>query len=318
LAKFERILIIVNPVSGLSQGQRVGRRLAERLERLGMICTLRSTGGREDATRWAQEAGPEGFDLIVAIGGDGTVQEVVAGLMRSPDRVPLAHLPVGTANVIAIALSLPWTIRQAAEVIRAGRVLPFDVGYLPKLDRHFLLMAAIGYPARIIRDSPRRWKNLFGIFTYVAAAIRNLFLPEDALLEIEAGPAPLVLRGHTVLITNIGRIQYIGLKVSPHTSPHDGLFDISIVSSKTVVDVLKILWRILTWRRQTPNLRELQAKEVRIVTNPPLPVQIDGEIIGTTPIVAEVVFGAVRVVVPRGYRETGRFWRIRSATATRD
>jgi len=294
--------VVVNPVAGFSQGRRLARRVVKRLAAAGVDCAVVETTGQGDARRWAAGAGAEGFDLVLAIGGDGTVQEVVAGLVGADPQVPLAHLPVGTANVIALALSLPWTSRLAAEVILDGKILPFDVGFLPDLRRHFFLMAAIGYPARIIQDSPRRLKNLFGIFSYVAAAFRNLSRPGNARLEVLAGPAPLVVKAHTVLITNLGRIQRTGLKVSPDTSPHDGRFDISLVWTRTVWDVLKIVLRLLTWRRPTRSLRNLQASRVRIDADPPLPVQIDGEIIGTTPVLAEVVPGGVEFLVPRSYR----------------
>ncbi len=302
MASFRRALIIVNPVSGLAQGTRLGQRLAGRLQECGMECSLRRTRGEGDATQWARAAGEEGFDVIVAVGGDGTVAEVAAGLVNAPRKIPLAHLPVGTANVIAIALSLPWMIRTAAAVISQGRVRSFDVGYLPDFGRHFLLMAAIGFPARIIKDSPRKWKNFLGVFAYLAAGIRNLFIPNHARLEIDTEYAPMVVKGHTVLITNIGRIRQFGFAVAPGTSPHDGRFDVSIISSRTVWDVLKILLHLITWRQRTRAMRNFRAERVRVLADPPLPIQIDGEILGMTPVIVEVIHGGVDIVVPAGYR----------------
>jgi diacylglycerol kinase (ATP) len=204
MPEFKDILCIVNPESGLRQGERMGRRLAARFEERGRRCVLRRTAGLGDAARWAAAAAAEGFDLILAVGGDGTVQEVVEGLMRTDTRVPVAHVPVGTANIIAIALSLPWSTRLAMDVIENGQVLPFDVGHVPLLERHFVLMAGIGYPARIIQGAPRRHKKLLGFLAYVASGLRNLFLPAHARITVDADGRILSAVGHTALVINIG------------------------------------------------------------------------------------------------------------------
>ncbi|MFH1843519.1 MAG: diacylglycerol kinase family protein [bacterium] len=304
MSPFHHILLIVNPVSGLAQGVRIGQRLQKRLQGSGCHCAMRRTEKSGDASAWAQRAGEEGFDLIVAIGGDGTLQEVAAGLVTAPRKIPVAHVPVGTANVIAIALSLPWSTRLAQDIILNGQVIPFDVGYLPDLDRHFLLMAAIGYPARIIQDSSRRLKSTFGFLAYIGAAFRHAFIPDQARLRIETENEQFDLDGHTILVTNIGRIKDLRLKVSPTTSPHDGKFDVTIISSRTFWDVLRILFRLLTWRgRKPPRVRYCDAERVTISADPPVPVQIDGEVLGSTPLTARILPGAIEMVVPSSYSQ---------------
>ena len=101
---FERAVLIVNPVSGQARGLRLGQQLRRALEERNIFCTLRVTGGAGDAQSWARSAAADGFDLIVAIGGDGTVGEVVSGQARTTGKVPIAVAPVGTANVVALAL----------------------------------------------------------------------------------------------------------------------------------------------------------------------------------------------------------------------
>jgi YegS/Rv2252/BmrU family lipid kinase len=265
-------------------------------------CELRLTTGPGDATGWARDAGDEGFDLIVAMGGDGTLQEVVAGQARAEAKVPVSLIPTGTANVVAIALSLPWLPGPAVETIVAGRVRRFDVGYLPRHDRHFILMAAVGYPARIIEDSSRKLKSVLGAFAYIWAGMRNLFRPGHARITIVADGKPHSFVAHTVLVTNIGSIGDINLRVSPDTSPHDGVFDLTIISSRTIWDLFLIVARMLSWRRPVPRrLRYVRSRELRIETVPPLPVQIDGESLGETPLEAEVLPEAVQLVVGARY-----------------
>lgn len=303
--RYERAVLIVNPVAGQARGLRLGQQLRQTLESRGVVCSVRVTSGLGDAMRWSRSAAADGFELIVTIGGDGTVGEVVSGQAQSAAKVPVAIVPVGTANVVALALALPWFPGPASAAILEGRVLPFDVGALPELDRHFLLMAAIGYPARVIQDSPRRLKNLFGIFTYLGAGIRNALNLDEVKIAIEDENSEVhEFEGNTILLSNIGKIGDLNLKVTPDTSAHDGRFDLTVISSRSLWDLIAVLFRMLTWRyRPTPRLHHFQASRVRITTEPPVAVQIDGEDLGQTPLAAEIIPGGVQLIVGKRYRE---------------
>ncbi|MBK7045527.1 MAG: diacylglycerol kinase family lipid kinase [bacterium] len=305
MPSYQRALLIVNPVAGHARGLRLGQQLRESLEARGLVCSVRVTNGQGDARRWSSTAAADGFDLIAAIGGDGTVGEVVAGQARAEAKVPIAIVPVGTANVVSLALALPWLPGMAISNMLEGRVLPFDVGYLPHEDRHFFLMAALGFPARVIRDSPRRLKNLFGIFTYMGAALRNALSLDEVSIFIEDDTGvSREFEGNTILLSNVGKIGDINLKVTPDTSAHDGRFDVSVISSRSLWDLLAVLFRMLTWRyRPTQRLHHFQSKRVVITTEPPVAVQIDGEDLGHTPLTAEVIPGGVHLVVGGRYRE---------------
>ena len=118
---------------------------------------------------------------------------------------------------------------------------------------------------------------------------------EDGRLEFE---------GNTILLSNIGKIGDINLKVTPDTSAHDGRFDVTVISSRSLWDLVVVLFRMLTWRyRPTPRLHHFQAGSVVITTEPPVAVQIDGEDLGQTPLAAEVIPGGVHLVVGPRYRE---------------
>lgn len=303
--KFKHAVLIVNPVAGQARGLRLGQQMRKAFEKRGITCSVRVTNGQGDALRWSKEAASTGFDLIVAIGGDGTIGEVVSGQARSDIKVPIAVVPVGTANVVALALALPWFPGMAMDNIFQGRILPFDVGYLPDMDQHFFLMAAIGYPAKVIQDSPRKLKNLFGVFTYLAAGIRNaLNLDEVKIFIEEKGGQQHEFEGNTILLSNLGKIGDINLKVTPDTSAHDGKFDLTIISSRSLWDLFLVLFRMLTWRyKPTARLHHFQAEGVVIATDPPVQVQVDGENLGLTPIEADIVHQGVRLIVGDRYRE---------------
>ncbi len=292
-------------MAGQARGLRLGQQLRGSLEEKGIICSVRVTSGQDDAMRWSRSAAVDGFDLIVVVGGDGTVGEVVSGQARTEKKVPIAIVPVGTANVVSLALALPWFPSVAASHILESRVLPFDVGFLPELDRHFFLMAAFGYPARVIQDSPRRLKNLFGVFTYIGAGIRNALNMDEVLIFIEDEEENIhEHEGNTILLSNIGKIGDINLKVTPDTSAHDGLFDVTVISSRSLWDLFAVVFRMLTWRyHPTPRLHHFKARRVTIKTEPPVAVQIDGEDLGHTPLAAEIIAGGVHLIVGKRYRE---------------
>ncbi|HPF71929.1 MAG TPA: hypothetical protein PLQ13_14750, partial [Candidatus Krumholzibacteria bacterium] len=218
--------------------------------------------------------------------------------------VPVAVVPVGTANVVALALALPWLPGMAPAAILDGRVLEFDVGYLPAHDRHFFLMAAMGYPAKVIQDSPRRLKNLFGVFTYLGAGLRNaLHLDEVRIFIEDQDEARHEFEGNTILLSNIGKIGDLNLKVTPDTSAHDGRFDVTVISSRSFWDLLLVLLAMLTWRtRPGRKLHHFQARRAVIATDPPVAVQIDGEDLGLTPLEAEIRPAAVKFIVGDRYQ----------------
>lgn len=305
---YRNVLLIVNPVAGQGWGPRLAERLRRSLVERRIAGTIRLTQGEGDARDWGRRAGPEGFDLIFAIGGDGTVGEVVAGQTGSEHKVPVAIMPVGTANVVTLALGLPWFPNLAIDKILQARTLPFDVGYVPEQDRYFFLMAALGYPARIIHDSPRRLKNLFGGFAYAVAAFRHLFnLNEVQIRMRDADGQDRYFRGNTILVSNIGEITDINFKITPQASAHDGLFDVTVISSRSIWYFFGMLARVLLRKRRASALvQNFQCSAVEIHTDPPVEVQIDGEDLGFTPFRAEIRRQGVRLVVGERYGASGR------------
>lgn len=305
---YRNVLLIVNPVAGQGWGPRLAERLRRSLVERDIAGTVRLTRGEGDAHEWGARAGHDGFDLIFAIGGDGTVGEVVAGQTCSDRKVPIAIMPVGTANVVTLALGLPWFPNLAIDKILQARTLPFDVGYVPDRDRYFFLMAALGYPARIIHDSPRRLKNLFGGLTYAGAAFRNLFNLNEVQIHMrDADGQSRYFRGNTILVSNIGEITDINFKITPQASAHDGQFDVTVISSRSIWYFFGMLVRVLL-RRQCASalVQNFQSSSVEIHADPPVEVQIDGEDLGYTPFRAEIRRQGVQLVVGERYHDSGR------------
>jgi YegS/Rv2252/BmrU family lipid kinase len=176
-------LVIHNPVAG----QRHGGFLAATLDQLraaGASVTVRDTTARGDAEAYAREASHGTWDLVVAAGGDGTINEVVNGLVGSA--MPLAIVPLGTANVLASELGLPRQPEAVARAIAVGLARPVTLGRAtsPLGTRHFILMAGIGFDAHVVRDVNTDLKRRFGKLAYVAEMVRQTRLFSFPAYEI--------------------------------------------------------------------------------------------------------------------------------------
>ena len=292
------VLVALNPASGQHDADRTERVLTERLREDGAEVEVRRTEGEGDARDWAAGAGDDGVDVVVAGGGDGTVREVASGLVRAGSDVAMAILPLGTANLLARELEVPTDdVAAAAGVVTSGRERAIDVLHLVDRDEHALLMVDAGFDARLVRDASRGGKDLLGNAAYVLAGARNLFTLQEARVRLELDDEARRLWAHTVLTVNIGSVAAVD--VASDIAPDDGDLDVGIVRGDQPWRAAATAARMVT-RDRGGHLRvEWQrCRRVRVEAWPPLPVQVDGEEAGTTPVEVAVLPGAVRVVVP--------------------
>jgi diacylglycerol kinase (ATP) len=300
---YRNALVIMNPVSGQNDPGDTRAQIEERLGREQLRYEIRETKEAGDALRWAQQAPADGFDLVIVSGGDGTIMEAMTGLIKSGSDVPLAQLPQGTANLLARALGIPTGQEEALETALSGKATRLDVGYLPKEDRYFALVVGAGYDARLIADASRELKNALGFFAYVVTGIKNLFTLRPARIELEVDGKPIRLRAHTVLIINVGEINNANIALGPNIHPHDGKLDLMILSTASLLGVLRTIGRILLRRfDNAQGLRYMSASRIRLTARPPLPTQIDGEELGVTPLEVEAVPDGALLIVPDSYR----------------
>lgn len=164
-----RVLAIFNPTAGARRQWKLYRILKE-LERLGCAVTLRATQARGDAEEMARAADPAAFDLVAVAGGDGTINEVINGLAGSP--LPLALIPLGTANVLANELGLPRHAASIARAVATGATRSIHLGQAN--DRRFAMMVGIGIDARIVEAIDLRLKRRAGKLAYVVSGIRSV------------------------------------------------------------------------------------------------------------------------------------------------
>lgn len=295
-----RTLVVLNPAAGSEDSARVRRQIGGAFAVRGASFDLRETTAAGDAERMAREAVGLGYRAVVAAGGDGTIAEVITGLAGS--EVPLGIIPRGTGNQLAANLGIPADVERAVEVAVEGVAVPIDIGQL-STGRYFALMAGVGWDAELMNSCTRELKERWGFSAYLFAGLRSAVAPPSALFRITADGEEFEIRAATVLIANAGHLFHgvfpVDVQIAPSTSFHDGLLDVCVFAPQGLTDVAALLWRVA--RRQyrgDDRMIYLQAREIRIATDPPTIAQVDGDCIGNATLEARAVPGGVRVLTP--------------------
>ena len=247
------------------------------------------------ATEYARDAAERGVDVVVVHGGDGTINEVINGLAGT--RTAMATLRGGTANVWAKETRAPKNPAEAMRRVVTGERRSIDLGRAG--DRYFLLMCGVGFDAEIIPRVNARLKKRFGAAAYIIAGVITTFRAKTRAVSLALDGAtqetPLfwMLLGNTRSYGGVANITYDALV-------DDGLLDVSIMRRGGVHRVIMDGARALLKRiRGSKNVLYTRAATIEIAT-PGLPVQIDGEPCGETPMMFAVAPGALQVIVGAG------------------
>jgi YegS/Rv2252/BmrU family lipid kinase len=281
------IKIILNPIAGRGYGAKTEPGLRSLLEEEGVDFELVRTRGPAHASELAEQAVRDGFEVIVAAGGDGTTHEVVNGLMRAADGKEagtLGVIPIGSGSDFANTVGVPADLRGACRRLAHGTVRVVDVGVVRLAGapaRYFDNTVNVGFGGRVTVEA-RKIKRLRGIALYLPAVLRTIFLHYQApRLVIEYDDQELALSSLMVSVCN-GSREGGGFFVAPDAEPDDGLFDLCIVGK---VGRLGMLGLIPYFMRGTHIDREpvtmTRANRVRITSPDSLVAHVDGEILCT-------------------------------------
>ncbi|HEX7030912.1 MAG TPA: diacylglycerol kinase family protein [Gammaproteobacteria bacterium] len=291
----KNIELIINPKAGRGAGARIGPDIARYLARHGFECEARITNDRGHATEIAREAANNGADCVAIAGGDGSVFEVVNGLMQAGGRMPLAVLPVGTGNDFAKMLDSP-TWQRVCDKLAAGHTMPMDVGVCNGV--HFANGIGAGFDAKVARIANGiRW--LRGDAVYGVALLRTLaFHHDNPQVRVTTETESFSHRATLLAVAN-GRVYGGSFRIAPQASINDGLLDVVFAENFTRGQILKLVPRVLRGTHlDLPGVHFLRAREVTVECDVPLPVHADGEIIGsgTERLEIKVLAGALQVI----------------------
>ncbi|HJW61771.1 MAG TPA: YegS/Rv2252/BmrU family lipid kinase, partial [Actinomycetota bacterium] len=243
----------------------------------------------------AAKAVEDGAELVFVCGGDGTVMAVVTALAGTD--VALAVLPAGTGNLLATNFDIPSDPAEAVEIALEGDRVRLDVAAMD--DDRFVVMGGIGFDAAMLRDADPKLKEHLGAVAYVLSGFKHLRRRATRFhLRLDDRP-PIDRTSQGIVIGNLGRLQG-GLPVMPDAQPDDGLLDVAVLQTRTMLDWLALAVRVVARRRRKdPQLELFQARRIEIDWDRPQPVERDGDPAGARDhLVVEVVPNARTLCVP--------------------
>jgi YegS/Rv2252/BmrU family lipid kinase len=295
-----RTCVIFNPTA---RGEKA-RRFRRHLDDIGRESTLKLTAAAGDARRLAAEAVGEGFEVIVAAGGDGTVNEVLNGLGDAPDGFACARfgvLPLGTINVFARELGLPPRLERAWDVLQRGREARIDLPCAEfsangtRQKQYFAQLAGAGMDARAIELVDWGLKKKFGPLAYFIAGLKALREQKPKIVVRAEGRE---VSGELVLIGN-GRFYAGSFGIFPAADLRDGLLEVCVFSRINWWTTFRCV-PILLARRKLPEtaVQRVRAAAFELTGDAAAAFELDGEWAGRLPATFSVEREKLRVLVP--------------------
>lgn len=295
-------LVLANPISGGGKGVRERAAIEAALRAAGLEFAFVVSEYHGHAIELVAEAIARGCRRVLAVGGDGTVNECVNGIFRQqtvpPEAVLLAVLPIGTGNDWARTHFLCGDYGVVARNLASPTGSPHDVGLVSFANggtRHFVNVAGIGFDAHVVAAMPQ---EKLGPLAYLWALLRGL-------LKFRAVPVTLVLAEERledrafVLFFSIGRYCGGGMNVAPQAVVDDGLFDITLIAELSRWEVLRNLRRLFDGSILShPKVTSRRAAAGEVLAESAQPIEADGELIGHAPVRFAILPGALRVLIP--------------------
>jgi YegS/Rv2252/BmrU family lipid kinase len=297
-------VFLVNPASENGATGRRWPEIAKRAAAAGLSGDALLSERPGQLTELARRAADEGAQLLVAVGGDGTVHEVVNGIAGRPG-VDLAILPRGTGRDFVRTYGIPRSLDDAVRTAKDGRVREIDLGRARFRSRqgedaqaYFANIASAGMSGAIAKRANETSKALGGKASYFWSTFAVFARWRTSVIAVEVGTETRRGRMHDVIVAN-GRYLGGGMMICPQAEPDDGVFDVLLIGDLTKRDLLLTLPKTYRGRHLPhPKAELLRGATVEIDADKPLPVELDGEQPGTTPVRFELVPHALRLHVP--------------------
>lgn len=290
-----RIKVIANP--GAGQPEPVLSVLNDAFGPAAIDWDVVVTHGKGDGYRATRRAVEQGYDLIAAYGGDGTVTEVASALVLGGP--PMAILPGGTGNALAEDLGIPRTLAAAAALIAGGvyDTRRVDMGRVG--EGFFILRLTMGLEASVVEAATRELKDRFGWLAYAFAGLQKLASPSRTCYLIEVDGVPAEAEGLACILANSASMGVIDVKIADGVEVSDGLLDVIVVDLPDLSSLVGSAADLAAG--ETPRaLMRWRGERIRVEARPRQSVLADGEDAGQTPVEATVVPGAIGILVPEG------------------
>ncbi len=299
--------VIVNPAAGAGRTGRLWPRLAEMFRGHGLRFEHDLTEAPGHATELAREAVARGHELVISVGGDGTINEVVNGFYDSGslNGTALGIVSTGTGSDYIRSLGIPRRYDEACKRFLEPRQITVDLGVLEyahnghPVERLFVNFAGTGFDAEIVRrTNQRQYKALGGLAAYLLGALTTVITYRNRDISLKLDGETLDRRACAVIVNN-GKYGGGGMFTAPDATLDDGLFDVLIIDDIGKLDLVRSLPRIYKGTHLThPKVTMKRAKEIEIAPRDGrLPLQADGEPLGYVPARFRILPAALKVVV---------------------
>lgn len=291
----KKVLLIVNPAAGQLKAKASLMEVVKRMNHMGCLVTVLTTERRAQAAEFAQELCKE-YDRVICCGGDGTLNEVISGLMKSGGNQELGYIPAGTTNDFASGLGLPKDLAKAAELAICGESHELDLGSFN--GRYFSYVASFGIFTASSYSAPQSVKNIFGHAAYVIEGLKELSNIKKYPVKLEADGRRLegeYIYGSISNATSIGGI----VKLDPDlVDLQDGKFEVLLIKPLHTPDALHRLCQSLISQKYDPEVMEFfQANEIHMELPEAQDWSLDGEYEeGSPSVVVKSLPRAIRMI----------------------
>lgn len=292
----KQLLLVMNPYAGLRRANRYLADIIGLFNRYGWETIVHMTGGRGDGTEITARRAKD-MDMVVAVGGDGTFNEVISGLLRSGASTPVGYIPAGSTNDFANSLHLPTGILEAAQAIMDGEPTPYDVGQFQN-NRYFSYVASFGAFTRASYETPQNVKNALGHLAYLLEGAREISNIKAEHLKIETDEQIFeddYIFGAISNSTSVGGILTLDPKV---VDMGDGKFELLLVRApRDIMELGDCVQSLLAQRYNCSMLTFCPTSHVWIDAPQDMPWTLDGERAdGAARIEAKNLHHAIRLI----------------------
>jgi diacylglycerol kinase (ATP) len=289
-----RALAILNPAAGSGKAGRVWERVGAEL-----ACECATTDAPGHARELARAAAEQGYERVIAVGGDGTAGEVASGLAHS--QTALGLIPVGTGNDTARSLGIPSDPLAAARLAAHGPIRPIDLGQIQTAQQttHFVNVAGFGFDAEVAWHVNRMaWlKAIGGTAPYLGGVLQTLWQYRAPRMRISIDNQPLPERGVFLIAVANFPSYGGGMLICPPAQPDDGLFDVCVVTDLSRPQVLRLVPKLYSGRHVGhPAVELLRCRELSAAADRRVRCQADGELVGDLPVRFSLLPAALRCV----------------------
>lgn len=288
-----KVALIVNPVAGQGRSKKFLSKVTHKFDSAGFKLDIYSTKQERQAAELTKRAIKDGNEIIVAVGGDGTVSEVINGVKNSTIKFGL--IPSGTADVFAREMGIPThNPFLACNIIEQGKTRHIDLGKIE--NNYFVLMAGVGFDAQVVNEIKPELKRLFKDIAYPLTGLRTLLTYRPSLMQIKTDSHST--GGYFVVVGN-ARFYAGRFSITRKARIDDGLLDVCVFKGKTMASFIKFIQGVATGQHlKLADVLYCQTKEIWISSEHRTLVQADGDVIGETPVKISIIPQSLEVLIP--------------------